>query len=964
MSGRNVDWIALVHEAVLQRGGTPAANGETRFRCPYPQLHSHGDANPSADWNHDKGMWVCRACGKGGDAIDLGKLLGVELPKEPQDLQTFAGQRQILVETLEEFGVHDVVHQGLTALRYPTPMGIDRIKFLDGRMEKYRWAKAGGTPHLYGLDQALALLREAAHLETSLYLYVVNGEVSVWACASRNVPAICFCAGEGTTPDGALLGKLSDELATVGHVAVRIVYDNDGTGRMGSRKVASALRAAAFDDVAILDLDAALDGRDGGDVDDLHRRVGEGLAAALKGLPARPDLPVISITDRPLHDIAKDAINALVWSNTPPVIFVHAGALVRVRGDEHGRAFLERVTESILRYRLVRVAEWVKEANGTTVPVVPWPVVLQDILASDEWPFPWVEGVTEVPVIRPDGTVSDLPGYDPQMHLVYCPDPKLTIPPVPSEPTKDEVRAARDQLLDLIEEFPFVDDASRANALALILTPVVRVAIAGPVPIALVDKTKRGTGASLLAQFVLVIATGAATDLMTMPRDEEELRKKITAGLVEGISIFFFDNVEHELSSAQLAALLTASDWRDRRLGKTEMVKVLLRVTWMATGNNLRVGGDIGRRCYWIRMDANVARPWQRDDFRYPRLIEHVRAHRGEILAAVITMARGWFAAGRPKATVPTLGSFEVWAETIGGILQHAGVTGFLENLEDLYELVDEEEGSWESFLDAWEGAYGSQEKTVAEVTQDLQDDKRQQLITLFTLRAALPPDLAEALTAQHGVHFGKRLGKQLSKRDGTIFGDFKLVRSKRGDGTKSKKSGRWSVVRLTPEASGGGFGGLGGFKPDLEPAGSDNGGGLDPLSPPVDFAGSHPRHPQTPDTTDVQPAPKPTSAPNTDAVPAPSPVGKQNLTSGPDWSLEDPRWPLVDALDALVRQHDRERQPILVNAAIKFLRSKDPQLTRRGAREIIDAWDGIRWGIIPERCDAGTFELLMPVES
>ena len=58
----------------------------------------------------------------------------------------------------------------------------------------------------------------------------------------------------------------------------------------------------------------------------------------------------------------------------------------------------------------------------------------------------------------------------------------------------DRGRAACDALRDPIGDFPFVDDASRANSLALMLTPILRQAIPGPVPLALIDKPKRGTG--------------------------------------------------------------------------------------------------------------------------------------------------------------------------------------------------------------------------------------------------------------------------------------------------------------------------------------------------------------------------------------------------------------------------------------------------------------------------------------
>ena len=42
--------------------------GELRFICPF-----HDDHNPSCDVNPEKGVYVCRACGKSGSLFDLAK---------------------------------------------------------------------------------------------------------------------------------------------------------------------------------------------------------------------------------------------------------------------------------------------------------------------------------------------------------------------------------------------------------------------------------------------------------------------------------------------------------------------------------------------------------------------------------------------------------------------------------------------------------------------------------------------------------------------------------------------------------------------------------------------------------------------------------------------------------------------------------------------------------------------------
>jgi hypothetical protein len=286
---------------------------------------------------------------------------------------------------------------------------------------------------------------------------------------------------------------------------------------------------------------------------------------------------------------------------------------------------------------------------------------------------------------------------------------------------------------------------------------------------------------------------------MTAPRDDEEWRKKITAALLAGNSIMFFDNVEHTLSSPHLAAALTTPVWSDRILGRSEMAQDLpQRATWMATGNNLSVGGDLARRSYWTRLDARMARPWQRRGFRHPDLLPYVLANRGKLLAAAFTLARAWFVAGRPQADVPILGGFEDWTRVVGGILDFAGIEGFLDNLEQLYEQVDQEEMAWERFLSSWFDTYGNQPKTVADVTADLKRDGS-------ALRAVVPSALAEALAGKGS--FERKLGRALGKRSDGVFGKHRVERV----GTDPDLNvERWRVIDAPPRV--GGFTGFPGF--------------------------------------------------------------------------------------------------------------------------------------------------------
>src|SRR5260370_8082341 len=107
-------------------------------------------------------------------------------------------------------------------------------------------------------------------------------------------------------------------------------------------------------------------------------------------------------------------------------------------------------------------------------------------------------------------------------------------------------------------EFPFQDRACYANALALLLTPLIRQAINGHVPLALLDATRPGTGKSLLAELVALIATGRKAAMMGAPYDDDEWRNRISAPLSDWTTIIAIDNMRSPLQSAPLDLPLTS----------------------------------------------------------------------------------------------------------------------------------------------------------------------------------------------------------------------------------------------------------------------------------------------------------------------------------------------------------------------------------------------------------------------
>jgi hypothetical protein len=497
------------------------------------------------------------------------------------------------------------------------------------------------------------------------------------------------------------------------------------------------------------------------------------------------ELPKIVVNNRHLREVTAEAIKALEARNEPPEVFVRAGRLVRVREDENGVPEIQTMEDSHVKGRLARVADFVRNTEKGETKVNPPDWTVKDVLALDAWPFPALEAVVEAPIMRPDGTIFDTPGYDRQTRLYYRPVEGFAVPAISETPDEAEIRAAISLLDEAVGEFPYEDESSAANTLALMLTPLVRQAVNGPVPLALIDKPQAGTGGSLLAETVSVIGSGRTAEMLGAPRDEEEWRKQITAKLAAGATMVTVDNVEGALYAPSLARALTARTWTDRVLGRSETVTVRQLASWIATGNNIQLRGDLPRRCYWIRLDARESRPWQRQNFRHPDLLGWVTKNRGRLVHALLTLARAWFAAGRPKdPKLPRLGSFEAWTETVGGMVAFAKIPGFLGNLSALYDKADEGTAEWEEFLLAWWEECGEDAVTVAELVKRIKGSDE--------LRAALPPDLAEAFDKSEGS-FSRRLGNALSKRAGTRYGEDALHVSRAGE---LRRAVRWKLQK------------------------------------------------------------------------------------------------------------------------------------------------------------------------
>ena len=262
-------------------------------------------------------------------------------------------------------------------------------------------------------------------------------------------------------------------------------------------------------------------------------------------------------------------------------------------------------------------------------------------------------------------------------------------------------------------DFPFAGDADRANAVAVLLTLTGRMFFA-LAPLFVIDASTPGSGKGLLVTTISLIASGEAPEVMELPAEGEEQRKKITSALLAGRELIMWDE-SHVIQGRTLAAILTAEKYSDRLLGGNKLISVTNRFTQVALGNNVQVWGDMKRRIVPARLVPDTEHPEDRSDFRHPDLEQWVRDHRGELLGAVLTIWRNWIANGRPEAS-SGMGSFERWARTVGGALNAAGIRGFRANTAEWLSYSEDDDGGWTEHLTQLRRRFGDKWFTVSEV--------------------------------------------------------------------------------------------------------------------------------------------------------------------------------------------------------------------------------------------------------
>lgn len=434
---------------------------------------------------------------------------------------------------------------------------------------------------------------------------------------------------------------------------------------------------------------------------------------------------------------------------------------------------------------MVRCPEWVPPA----------------VMGLSEWPFPVLEGVSRVPIFRPDGSIVTTPGYDDATGYLYEPHAGLTLN-IPEVVTQEMAAAAARRLLDPFVDFPFGPSvvgkdgqeqggpAYRAGILASILSVIARPGIRGPVPMFVFSATTPKSGKTLVISLVYMITTGEGATVIAPVEREEEMEKRITSIMMGGKPVVLIDNVVRIGGPSLDAALTAYPKYAGRILGTSTMPEVPAYVVWFTSGNSIIFEGDIFARIIPIQLEPDCEHPENRTGFRYARVLEHVRMNRANLLADAYTLLRGYVQAGRPMAPLKPMGCYEAWTDVVRQTIVWAGQTDPFNAVASYVVGADEKKGATTALLRAWFDKYGPATTYLATLAKYTDAEKA--------------PELWHALQPMAMDRDGRlsttKLGHYLRRCRGRIYGGLRI------DPVEETSNGSvgWRVTNTIKAAPGG----------------------------------------------------------------------------------------------------------------------------------------------------------------
>jgi hypothetical protein len=352
------------------------------------------------------------------------------------------------------------------------------------------------------------------------------------------------------------------------------------------------------------------------------------------------------------------------------LIYEHANAMVYV--NEAGSILPAKPQWLAVQIqRLCRFEGWNVKKEEMVATDCPAAVVNGLLADAANLRMNKLTAVRNAPTMDSDGRQIITPGYDKKTGLLLTKDDGTPWPQVPLSPSRADLQKAFSVTWEPFAQFPYASDADKSVALAAVLTTAVRSCLRTSPGFGF-GATAPGTGKTLLAQCIGALYDGVAPAIRTLCAHEEEWGKTLFSAARGGAGTLLLDNAEYPIESAALCAVVTAPAIRGRVLGVSEDVQAEHRMLILATGNGLQFVGDLNRRFFVCRLDADMeaskvaAREFDLEPLGY------CVNNRLPIITAALTLIQGYVRAGFPHVC-DGLASMDDWNKLVRSTIMCSG---------------------------------------------------------------------------------------------------------------------------------------------------------------------------------------------------------------------------------------------------------------------------------------------------
>ena len=282
----------------------------------------------------------------------------------------------------------------------------------------------------------------------------------------------------------------------------------------------------------------------------------------------------------------------------------------------------------------------------------------------------------QIPTLYKNNLSFPKKGYDKR----YCSWLPYNAPQI--RPTMFNLEQAKTIINLIFEEFCFASEKDKTHAIAAFITPFCRGLFpnfATRTPVFIYMANRERAGKDYCAGCSGMLYEGLCTEEPPICGSEDdnvlnsdELRKKITACLIQGKKRFHSSNNKGHLNSSVFEMATTMKTWSDRILGHSKLILYNNEMDYSLSGNlGIKLTPDLMNRGRIINLhlvdeDANAR------TFKNPRLHEWIFDNRITVISAIYKLVENWFEMGCPDGSIPFT-SFPEWAKIVGGIMEAAG---------------------------------------------------------------------------------------------------------------------------------------------------------------------------------------------------------------------------------------------------------------------------------------------------